>query len=567
MFAKRSIDLGFNPLHMAIIKEDEEEVHHLLERYPSYINDVNYCGQSPVHIAIQTRSFPIMLAVILAANTEILNTADNEQQYPIDMAAYIACRLRERSEEGHRQTCNQSRIIDLLLESNSVLLNTFIHERFDHTCQHTKIVVLGHLAERRNGLELLAISKLSAAEIQDLGLCRGQTLDRNTARVQHYLAKRCHIPVQLLFCPEDDVAKWLGCSESIYAYIYDRDVAEYAISLGFDARTAFTDVFFHIILAIVYRTFPGNGATFGHASFPMYVCWMIHRGADIATVVPAKFAPGVVQKATWAHYLMALLGMSARRNHHVCRALPREVAEVVSSPVIVDGCQCRCSAQGCTPLVKFLEGLGWRLTSGQSVRSLERYALRATEVLESLLPRCKDGGLGDRCIYRAILRYLTFSALDLCHACCELANEGSETLLDGEEVREFHEEDAAQLQILEELVSNFEVGCENYPDLASFLRDIWVPKMQHVCAELNSRQLTGQEIRSAEGAGVIWEICESEDTWGSEEGEYINPESRARVGGLMSQMDWTNDDAPSAVEEWMRRLDDIAIDPERPVIN
>ncbi|KAG4291750.1 hypothetical protein FPRO06_13003 [Fusarium proliferatum] len=135
-----------------------------------------------------------------------------------------------------------------------------------------------------------------------------------------------------------------------------------------------------------------------------------------------------------------------------------------------------------------------------------------------------------------------------------------------EEIREIQEEDAAYKQILEELMSDFETEYENRTDLAMFLTIVWVRKMKDIWAKLSSMELTSEEIRSAETVGVIWEVCESEDTCGSEEGEYVNPESWARVEDLRSQMGRTSDDEPSAVEEWMRRLDDVAIDPQRPVI-
>lgn len=427
------------------------------------------------------------------------------------------------------------------------------------------MVVLSHLAQRRRGMELLAISKLPAAEVQDLGLSRGRTLDRNTARVQHYLARRCNIPRELLFYPTNDVSKWLGCSESIYACIYDRDVAEHAISLGFDFGTAFTDLFAQVIQDVVSDRPSRHGVTYGHASFPTYVCWMIDRGADIFGTVPVGFVPGAAQKITWAHYLMASLGIARVQTPQLPRELPQGIAEVAARQGVLDGCKCWCSEHGCTPLVKFLEGLGWRQIPQRS-ELLDSYALRTSDTLGSLFPRCKDDGLACDWIYRAVLRYITFCALGLRHTCCKLVHKSSYSISDDEEIREIHEEDAAYIQILEELMSDFETEYENRTDLATFLTIIWVPKMKDISSKLNSIELTSEEIRSAETVGVIWEVCESEDTWGSEEGEYVNPESWARVEDLRSQMGRTSDDKPSAVEEWMRRLDDIAIDPQRPVI-
>ncbi|KAF4961418.1 hypothetical protein FGADI_272 [Fusarium gaditjirri] len=337
------------------------------------------------------------------------------------------------------------------------------------------------------------------------------------------------------------------------------------MSLGFDAGTAFTDVFSQVILDIVSKRRFVDGAIYSHASFPKYVSWMMDHGADIAAVVPAGFVPGVVHNATWAHYLMAALGKVVGQTHLISVELPDKVAEVAASQYVVDECKCRCSTQGCTPLVKFLEGLYWHgIPQIPSIR--KTHAFRISEVLDSLLPGCKDDRVTYGWIYRATVRYITFCALGLRHTCCELANKGSTTIPDEEEIREIYEEDAVQVQMLEELFSDFEKEFETYPDLADFLMDVWVPKMEHVCTSLNSRELTSEEIRSAEGVGVIWEVCESEDTCGPEEVEYVNPESWARVGDLRSQMVQTNDYKPSAVEEWMRRLDDIAIDPERPVI-
>ncbi|EWG51638.1 hypothetical protein FVEG_16827 [Fusarium verticillioides 7600] len=69
-------NLGLNPLHIAAHKNDEENVYRLLERYPSYLNELNYCEQSPVHIAMRNKNLPILSAVIMAAHANIVEPAD-----------------------------------------------------------------------------------------------------------------------------------------------------------------------------------------------------------------------------------------------------------------------------------------------------------------------------------------------------------------------------------------------------------------------------------------------------------------------------------------------------------
>ncbi|KAF5624633.1 uncharacterized protein FTJAE_10226 [Fusarium tjaetaba] len=567
IFPEIANNLGFNPLHIAIIEQDEDRVQSFLNRYPSYVNEVNYCGQSPVHVAIQTKNLHIITAVVLAANADILNAADNGGESPIHMAVSMACPLHHFLNPNRQQPCAQARIVDRLLKSKAMLLNSLMGERFNAACQPTQMIILGHLAQRRRDLELLAVSELSAVELQGLGLCNGHTLDRNTATVQHYLANHCRVPAELLFYREDDVSTHLDHSESIYQYIYNLDVAEYAMSLGFHTGTMLSEFFSDLIHDIAFNgCFGDYGVTFGYRSFPMRVNWMIDHGADIATAIPTGSTFGVVPKSTWAHYLMALFGFGARWGRNLSWELPRNVAEIGASEVVVDGCLCWCSRQGCMPLVKFLAALDFPRVPGRSPEDLGAYAMRASKVLEKLLPGYRLGELHYGWIYHAILRYITFSALDLRHTCCEMANKGSNPIMDAEEVREIHEADAVQLQMLEELVSDFEIEHESDFDLVSFLRGTWVPKMQHVCAELYSSQLTYQETTSAERIGVVWQVRESEVTCYSGVGHYGDREGRRLINGSIPQIDRTEDDKPTTLAEWMRQLDDTAIDPERPVI-
>ncbi|KAF5975116.1 hypothetical protein FCOIX_7843 [Fusarium coicis] len=211
-------------------------------------NEANYCGQSPVHLAIQTRNFHITSAVVLASDPDILNTADNQSDYPLDMTARITCPF---------------------------LLN--------------------------------------------------------------------------------------------------------GPSLRNDHKPSF------------HGSFENNSITLSYSWLPMYVSWMIRRGIDIGTAIPTGSILGAVPKSAWAHFLMASLGFRARVRRHSTWEFPPNIAEVATSQLVVNGCLCLCSGQGCTPSVKFLAALDSRGISAPWPKALENYALRASDFFEDLLPGYKLG--------------------------------------------------------------------------------------------------------------------------------------------------------------------------------
>ncbi|KAM5519592.1 hypothetical protein FOXYSP1_18016 [Fusarium oxysporum f. sp. phaseoli] len=154
-----------------------------------------------------------------------------------------------------------------------------------------------------------------------------------------------------------------------------RETAEYAMSLGFDKGAAFIDVFRCITSKVIRRR------SLGWPS-PWYIDWVIDGDGDLTSVMSLDFMPGVAQRVTWAHYLMAILGYKARYYPYKLydNILPPSVATVVFSDSLCDDCRCHCSLQGCTPLIKFLEGFGCR-------RRYPRTPFTLTENARSLLTR------------------------------------------------------------------------------------------------------------------------------------------------------------------------------------
>ncbi|KAF5723259.1 hypothetical protein FMUND_2004 [Fusarium mundagurra] len=74
----------FGPLTRAVLAQDRNRVQQLLERCPLHIHETNYCGQSPLHLAIETQNIAIISVLLHYTDTRTLHTRDNRGKYPID---------------------------------------------------------------------------------------------------------------------------------------------------------------------------------------------------------------------------------------------------------------------------------------------------------------------------------------------------------------------------------------------------------------------------------------------------------------------------------------------------
>ncbi|RBA18146.1 hypothetical protein FPRO05_11162 [Fusarium proliferatum] len=101
----------FGPLSQAILKQDRDGVQQLLKRYPSYINEIDYCGQSPIHLAIETQNMDILGVILLYSNTEALNVKDNMGRNPIAPATAAIGTHTERIQES----CGGFKVLETLI--------------------------------------------------------------------------------------------------------------------------------------------------------------------------------------------------------------------------------------------------------------------------------------------------------------------------------------------------------------------------------------------------------------------------------------------------------------------
>ncbi|KAF5542994.1 hypothetical protein FMEXI_7230 [Fusarium mexicanum] len=538
------IDLEYAQLSKLVLLEDQDRVTDYLTKYPSSINEINYLGQTPIHIAVHIQNATILSVLINHADHKVLNTKDNNGRYAIDHAIDALCHARKCKEPGST-VCNGCEVLNVLLYSESAIFTSSVKQamrlpwiRDTLRCIEGQKSIIQCLASRREGLKTLAQRELTPAERQPLKFCHARTLDQSAAQTQRLLeAKKCYVPMYLKVyedfeSPED--------SHSIYSFITHGDVAEFALQSGFFMpMTLFDDVFRSLAEWLNCHT----GLKRQDFLFSSYICWLVDHGGDLHSTIPTPWG-----HTTAAHYFMTYLGRSQESftlGHRV--PLSPKAASIIFEEDKIDDCRCQCSPKGCTPLTKFLAVMQKRCWIDRTMS----YILQSLEYMCGLLSHVGYDLTRVHWIDNAAVRYFTFLILDLRHTCCYLGNahdiEASGPLSTADRY-EIEEEDSLRLELFEQLVTEFEIERGNYADLLFFAREYWAPRMEAVRQELESYVLKETQIQLAEAAGVVWEcygprlpLCSPELT-----------------------IDNENEDEVSELEKLLRELDEIATDPARP---
>ncbi|KAF9766439.1 hypothetical protein IL306_001168 [Fusarium sp. DS 682] len=401
------------------------------------------------------------------------------------------------------------------------------------------------LAMRREKLKELAYHTLSPEERQSLNIHQAWILDKNAAQVQHRLeARGCHIP-KYLEVYEDSGP--LNNSQSIYSFIGNGELAEYAYQLGFHYSD---DEFLDLICALAYDMSREDYEAYKYARINCsYFCWMVGQGMDVSSNIPTAQAMGLETELTAAHYFMANLGtVTVIWGWALDSPLSLAASEIAFSEVIVDKCHCWCSPGGCTPFVKLLEGIYWADDPlNFPGRDLFIRLILPTKKMLIGLCAARLGVLGELSwIYNTIIRYYTFTTLGLRHACCCIIEESLGPLPE-EEFLELQEEESILLELFQSLIMEFEDERRHDTKLEDFfewMRVVWAPRMREVEKDLASQRLTNQQLRDAELIGVVWE------SYGPKPA--VEDVQEEKEGGDL----W----------DAMNELDAIATDPERPMM-
>ncbi|EWG35964.1 hypothetical protein FVEG_00143 [Fusarium verticillioides 7600] len=535
-FPQISNYLEFGQLSRLIFMEDQDKVEGFLQRHPSSMNEINYLGQTPVHIAVQTQNATILSVLVSHADPKLLNTKDNDGFYAIDYAINALCHSLKPGKEPGSTVCNGCEVLNVLLRSESAIFTNSVRLAMQLPQYHGIPVCIGgqkniirSLVSRRKELKTLAQRELTPVERQDLKFCEPGILDQNAAQTQQLLeAKRCHIPARLKVndsteSPED--------SRSIYLLISHGDVAESALQSGFLMPTTLFDDLFRLLAERL--NYGSRGSKDQMFLFSSYISWLVDHGGDLRSTVPTLWG-----RTTAAHYFMAFLGTNQKSFNVGCIVpLSPEVSSIIFEEDNIDDCR---------SVINWLQYWVHATRVAIAIKSV----LEHLEYLYDILGHAGYDLTKEYWIDNAAVRHFTFLILDLRHTCCSLHNSRRIKAfgpLSTEDCHEIEEEDSWRLELLEQLVLEFERERGNYADLKSFAQEYWAPRMKVVCQEIKSYVQTEAQRQSAEAAGVVWE-CYSPQV-PCDDSLTVSTESEEEV---------------SELEKALRKLDEIATDPERP---
>lgn len=241
--------------------------------------------------------------------------------------------------------------------------------------------------------------------------------------------------------------------------------------------------------------------------------WLIEHGADYWTPLGGRSDyPVVTEQATPAHRLAASIRSWIRWGVEGNEDLgtQRQVLEKSLQVRVHDTCSCECSLGGCTTLSAYFSGRRWQHDWQSYEHPLS---------LRDLFPwGCVDLFQAFQFSFTkedlvAIIRWMTFDALELTHTCCDLRETlSSRERHTPEEVDEINSEQAILLALFATLLVEFEqIAYEDQSGVPLIVNDPeefwirrWLPRMSEILDDLDGNELTEDEISGAEAIGVVW---------------------------------------------------------------
>lgn len=346
------------------------------------------------------------------------------------------------------------------------------------------------LAAQRHGLQEMALCRLQAEHIRSLELPKSGLLDTRAVSVHCALVQD---GIKPLTCGSPD-------GSSVYSVLAAHipaaelvNTAELLYAAGFiDLNQRGDDG----STAIAYLS-PYWGSLI---SFATLADWMICRGANL--YMPSRHGYPAI------FYVASEFGTQLYTASYKChsKACPHdstlfcELEKILSTHVsgarllskvlsddTRDNCLCACSERGCSPLTRLLKAY-YRPNSLGVIGHLQE-VVYSTSNAHSRNPTVS-----------AILRYLTFEALEMTHTCHDVSR-FSVRFPDPEETSEIRDEESAMIEQLDELMVEFD---GKYDELGvgirEFLDGYWHTRMDEV---LHEHDIDPDESLKVQAIGVI----------------------------------------------------------------
>ena len=460
---------------MAIIRRSEADLQQALTISPSSINETNGIGQSALHLAVE---WPRGMTLLLQAGADV-DCQDHLNKspliYAIEMSLIEPTRLLALADCSllYSRSVLKPKPWVLLEKAVDVEIGAHVSGRQTTAAEMVVNLLVDVVVDRQQRLYDLAKSALPVSELDQL--CHDSDLPDESASQLHSALQRHGTGVPLALNPGEDRG-------TLFHRIgHSSRVAERLWKAGFrsiDGRDSF---------GLTPLMSPPDLYSFSHR-FPHslnlileYAVWLVEKGADfyakqdLTLYYEHYWHESQLLSATALHFVASYLGSVAdwvswnelrEWNEENCSEISKEMLRRILMDNDSDACKCACSISGCTTFTVFMKSY---------IRNRND-----EEFLVDLCPIVKN--YCDPSKIPEFIRTMTFEELDMTHTCCRKKPFGKFwEIKDEAEIDEIRDEEAEDLQKLEELLEEFEAKRKELDvPLEKFIKEYWRPRMDEV---------------------------------------------------------------------------------------
>jgi hypothetical protein len=464
-------------------------VQHLAE-----IEEPNCFNQRPIHLAC---FWPEGLDYLI--QTEGPSDVNIEATRFWPLIRYAAFFSGQLCPTGCYDDCICTETLEILFRTDKVMLTIDrIPDIWKVASRKAKLLLLEQLADRRRRLKTLALSALSSAEAEEVGLLEDSLLDTKAPYVQQRLEQLgVHIPIPLCTMHRPEIPEASGNLPFGVLFLdHDRETAEHAFALGFRDVDRFRPIGgmpMHGTNKIFDSLSDGRPDVWPFA----YHAWLLDHGVSLSLVLVEaakesdEWDPDVA--TTLAHSEANLIGtfvshFESDYSRDMADPALFRVATAVFGASVADRCQCRCLVNsGCTPISVALK----QMIPPGNWRSSARWCLSVNRLVHLWRGLSTET---TRALSLQVIRFMTFEALALEHTCCNTSlgarfNYKPEDWA-GVDMNSIHErfypdtrtvqtvwkENALRIDVLEGLMGNLEGQWRDHDGgLLEFLQKHWEP--------------------------------------------------------------------------------------------
>ena len=472
---------GCNKISLAILRKSEVDLRQALTVSPSSINETNNMGQTALHLAVE---WPRGMDLLLQARADV-DCKDCFKQsplaYAIEMSLVEPIRLLALADcsllDAGLHTPSGRRAQLLLERAVNIEISAHLNGRQVTAAEMVVNLLVDMVVDRRQRLYDLANSALSISDLDRL--CHDSYLPDESASRLYSTLLRHGTAAPLALDPGKDRV-------TLFHQIWNSSrVAERLWKAGFrdiDGRNSLGLTPLMCSKGYVHRK-----TTYAEIdSWFAYKAWLLQKGADFYAKQDLTLYCEHVEVENWterllmsatalnfaAYNLGEALSQFVWRRKWVNESLSetsQEMLQRILSDNVSDDCMCACSANGCNALTV-------------ATKSLMRFGLPREMDVQRLVNLCSMmKSFCDPLKISEFLRIMTFEELDMTHTCCRKRLYKHWEIKDKAEINEINDEQAEDLQRLEELLEEFEAKRKelNIP-FEDFVTKYWQPRMDEV---------------------------------------------------------------------------------------